>query len=147
LLDIALSFPHEWATPDVVVEEELGELGDAILARGVTALRADEQLQQEWEELRSAYRLPSDADLYGLVHARHLGTRLVTGDRDLRESAEAEGVEVSGVLWLLDELVDTELVTGPNAARGLQAMLDQHARLPRDECERRLRKWVRLRSS
>ncbi len=134
---------HEWATPDVVIEEELGSLGVLIRARGVVALVADEELQMRWEELRMAYQLPSDADLYGLLHARRLGAWLVTGDRDLRRAAETEGVRVSGLLWLLDEIVASSLLAGPDAARALRAMLDQNARLPQAECEQRLRLWVR----
>ena len=143
VLEVVFMLSYQWATPDAVVDEELGPLGAGVCARGVTALVADEELQAQWEELRLAHRLPSDADLYGLVHARHLGARLVTGDRDLRHAAESEGVQVSGILWLLDELVTSKLCTGPDAGRALRAMLDANARLPEAECEQRFRRWVR----
>lgn len=143
LLDAAFDLPCEFATPDVVVDGELGdELAGEIRQRGVRVLTTDEDQQLEWADLRSRYRRPGDADLYGLLHARLLETRLVTGDRHLREAAEKEGVEVSGVLWLLEEMVAAGVVDSHDAARGLQAMLDCGARLPGDECETRLREWV-----
>jgi len=65
----------------------------------------------------------------------------VTGDNSLRKAAEAEGVTVRGVLWVLDELVAAAAVTPARAAEGLRTMLAQGARLPSDECRRRLGAW------
>lgn len=143
LLDAAFDLPYNLATPDVVVDQELGdELGEGVCKRGVHVLATDENQQREWEELRSRYERPGDTDLYALLHARLMGTRLVTGDRHLREAAATEGVDVSGVLWLLDEMVARDVVDGHDAACGLQAMLDRGARLPDGECERRLLQWT-----
>ncbi len=147
LLAEVFRLPHEFVSPDVVLEELASVDPRLLRALGVREVSLASEDYVLLEELVARYAGPSIRDLTALVVALRDGLALLSGDRKLREAAEAEGVEVSGVLWLLDELVDTELVTGPNAARGLQAMLDQHARLPRDECERRLRKWVRLRSS
>jgi len=143
LLEAALDLPCELATPDVVVDAELGdELGGEIRQRGVRVLTTDEDQQREWQILRSKYAGAGDADLCGLLHARLLDTRLVTGDRHLREAAEQEGVAVSGVLWLLDEMVAAGVVNSHDAAHGLQAMLDCGARLPDDECAERLLRWL-----
>ena len=125
------------------MDEELGdELRQEVCKRGVHILTTDEDQQREWEELRSNYGRPGDADLYGLLHARLLETRLVTGDRHLREAAEKEGVEVSGVLWLLDEMVAVSVIGEQDVARGLQAMINCGARLPHDECQKRLLRWM-----
>ena len=49
---------------------------------------------------------------------------------------------MSGVLWLLDEMVAFSAVGKQDAARALQAMLHYGARLPHDECEKRLLRWL-----
>lgn len=89
------------------------------------------------------YRRPGDADLFGLLHAARAGTRLLSGDGDLRQAAESEGVDVSGLLWLLDRLVQDTIIPPRRAGRALQSMIDQGARLPADECDSRLLKWWR----
>ncbi|WP_221038674.1 DUF3368 domain-containing protein [Gelria sp. Kuro-4] len=48
-----------------------------------------------------------------------------------------------GTLWILEEPVRQRIVTPPKAARALEKMRAKGSRLPRAECERRLRKWGR----
>jgi len=80
-------------------------------------------------------------DLLALVLARALEATLLTGDRHLRRVAAQEGVDVHGTLWVLDEMVRLEVITPPQATQALERMLAQARRLPRAECQRRLRQW------
>lgn len=66
---------------------------------------------------------------------------LLTGDSKLRRVARDVGVEVRGVLWVLDELIRFEKITPAAAASALEEMIKQGAFLPPAECEARLRKW------
>lgn len=141
LLAAAFLPGDDLAAPEEVVMELGPVLGPKVVGLGLRLLTTGEELDDEWRDLRARYGRPSDVDLYGLLHARVLRCRLVTGDRHLREAAEAEGVEVSGLLWLLDRLVGEGAVAGRVARRGLQAIRDRGARLPDDECERRMLEW------
>jgi hypothetical protein len=127
--------------PDDIVGELGPVLGRKVVALGLRVLSTGEELETDWQALRRRYPRPGDVDLYGLLHARLLTCRLVTGDRHLREAAEAEGVEVSGLLWLLDRMVEQSIVTRAAARRGLRAIRGRGARLPEDECERRMLEW------
>jgi len=95
----------------------------------------------EFRRVRAAYNRPSDADLYAVVQAIATDAGLVTGDRRTREAGEREGVAVSGLLWLLEELVAHKIIEPPAAAEALETMRQHGARLPDDECEKRLRRW------
>ena len=141
LTTVAFSLPHAFASPDTVVRELGPELGAELRALGLEVLETPPERQHEWVTLRVRYRLPSDADLHALLHARLLGARLITGDRDLRCAAEAEGVQVSGLLWVMDELVGRVLLTKRAAAHSLRLICDCGARLPADEVRKRLRTW------
>ncbi|NPV87878.1 MAG: hypothetical protein HPY45_17915 [Anaerolineae bacterium] len=72
---------------------------------------------------------------------RALDASLVTGDRRLNELAKAQGVPVHGVLWILDEMVIHHVLTENQAAIALREMLDQGARLPDGECQKRFDRW------
>ena len=50
-------------------------------------------------------------------------------------------LSVHGVLWLLDEMVHFQAIAPAQAANALGRMLDQGARLPADECRKRLASW------
>ncbi|MFP4502617.1 MAG: hypothetical protein ACLFTT_16610 [Candidatus Hydrogenedentota bacterium] len=92
-------------------------------------------------ELARKYPRPSRPDLSALVFASAEGIPLLTGDRALREAGEEEGVEVHGVLWLLDEMVKNEVLSGAKAIAALQRMLKSGSRLPQSDCQRYIQTW------
>ena len=73
--------------------------------------------------------------------AQTLEAALVTGDGDLRKAALAAGVEVHGILWMLDEMVAGAKTPPRHAAEMLERILKTRARLPAAECEVRLARW------
>ena len=91
--------------------------------------------------LGEKYPAPQRPDMFALAIAVIEEAILVTGDRDLCEAAEAEDVEVHGTLWLLDAMVENEILAGDQAAAALQQMLDNDRRLPEKECRNRMRRW------
>lgn len=74
--------------------------------------------------------------------AKQKGLPLLTGDGQLRKQAAKDGIEVRGALWLLDQLVEHQIIATAHAAAALQAMLDAGARLPPAECEQRMVVWL-----
>jgi len=91
--------------------------------------------------LNQEHRSVSIADLSALILARDLQVILLSGDKALRNLAEANSIKVHGVLWLLDELVNNQVIVPLQAALALEKMLAKNARLPQDECAKRMRKW------
>lgn len=66
---------------------------------------------------------------------------LLTGDRKLRNSAISEGVEVRGIIYVFDELVEAKIIPMDLAFEKLALLKEQNPRLPQDEIDRRLKKW------
>jgi predicted nucleic acid-binding protein len=66
---------------------------------------------------------------------------VLTGDNIIRKNAEKLGLEVHGLLWIFDSLVENQAVPPIEAARALQALLRINDWLPIDECIKRLEKW------
>ncbi|GEO43526.1 hypothetical protein SAE02_76740 [Skermanella aerolata] len=152
LLHAALSLPHRFVVPYPVRASELLEF---------TA--------QEWQLLDDSgvetFDLPPDAvsealaikaqrgrlsanDCFCLVAtARHDNAVLLTGDQLLRKSAGEMGIEVHGVLWIIDLLQDAGwrplelLVSALETWRGDPAVF-----LPAEEIDKRLRALRRLMS-
>ena len=141
LVSKAFELGYELAAPDLIVDELGPRLGSQVLGLGLALLATGEEMDEAWQELRARHNRPGDVDLYGLLHARLLSCRLITGDRHLREAAEVEDVEVSGLLWLLDRMVESGVVPRRTARTSLQAIRDRGARLPDGECDRRMCEW------
>lgn len=123
----------------------MGEFDDLpkeqLIAQGLQIETLGEAEVARLFALTNEHRNSSLADVSCYLLAINTGNPLLTGDGKLRKQAVRDGIEVYGALWLLDQLVLEEIVASTRAAQGLEAMLDQGARLPNAECAERLHRW------
>jgi predicted nucleic acid-binding protein len=66
---------------------------------------------------------------------------LLTGDRNLRTSAEAREVTVYGLPALMDYMVQEEALSAATAVTKLELLCRLNPRLPKKECESLMAKW------
>ena len=144
LLEAVLSGPDNIAVPDFLYDAELRDYnGLALIAQGLQIIHLDDaemtSAQDLYNERRDQLSLP---DCSASVCSQRLDHQLLTGDRALREHAEAAGMTPHGVLWLLDRLHEAGSVAPGVLHAGLTAMAG-HRRscLPRNEVDLRLRRW------
>ena len=142
LLTAAFRLPWDWLAPDVVIAELRSLPVDELMRPGLRQIELPGREVRQVEQLAERYRRPSRTDLFALVAARMRSAILLTGDRHLRRAAEQEGVSVHGVLWLVDELVRLGIVTGPDAAAALRAMVEVGSRLPKAEVAARIERYT-----
>ncbi len=65
---------------------------------------------------------------------------MLTGDRKMREIAEEIGIEVRGSIWVIDELLQNEMITPENAITLFEKLMVTNSRLPKNEIEKRINK-------
>ena len=73
--------------------------------------------------------------------ARAENAILLSGDGRLRKAAKADGIEIRGILWVLDELVSRERLPPSTALSALTTILASGTYLPDEECEKRMELW------
>ena len=66
-----------------------------------------------------------------LLFAKSIGGRLLTGDKALKNKAIQEGVDVSGILYLTDMMVDNKVVEKTKMADYLEKLISINGRLPK----------------
>ena len=86
------------------------------------------------------------SDCFALTLAEEIdGSVLLTGDATLREVAEGKGIEVHGVLWVIDELESHGIVPLRRLHDALRLFrADELVFLPEAEIMRRIRRLERL---
>lgn len=133
--------PYHFLTPDIATRELIRPRWQTLQALGLVLqeLSADQVI--ELAQLRLSHRNLSVIDLASFLLAKSLDATLLTGDSRLFELAKENGLPVHGVLWLLDELVRLRVLAPKQVVGALQKMLGAGARLPRDECRKRLVNW------
>ena len=145
LLGATFQLDIEFIVPDLLYVRELqpyngGELVD--MGLHVQSLDDGETtLAQQYQNTVPALSLP---DSFALALAKKRDWHLLTGDQHLRTLAEAEDVTCNGVLWVLDGILDNDLMNGTDLTSALNQIADHpRCRLPLSEIRSRQRRYVK----
>lgn len=128
-------------TPDLVANEILSPSIASLKRHGLDIIELPGEKVLELLQMARKYSRPSRPDLSTLVLARTENAILLTGDKALRAAGEEEGIEVRGILWLLDEMVKSNVLTSSKAIAALEKMLKEGSRLPKTDCDRYIQRW------
>jgi predicted nucleic acid-binding protein len=66
---------------------------------------------------------------------------ILTGDNRLRKEAERQGIEVHGILWVFQQMIDEKILTAQKAIDKLMELERVNFWLPKVECERFREGW------
>lgn len=143
LLEAAFSCGLTMVVPDLLYDTELEqENGQYLktLGLGVVNLNPDEvSMAQSILSQRPALSLP---DCFALCCATRSGHTLITGDKALRSEAMSRLGSVYGLLWLLDQIDASGIISKSHLFQGLtQIKAHIRCRLPKDEVNSRLDRW------
>ena len=69
---------------------------------------------------------------------------LLTGDGNLRKSATIAGLEVRGILFVFDKLVENKIIDNQTAIEKLEILEQKNPRLPKNEIEKRKKEWAKV---
>ncbi|MEM6318964.1 MAG: hypothetical protein AAF960_14925 [Bacteroidota bacterium] len=68
-------------------------------------------------------------------------SRVLTGDKLIRKWCDKNDLEVHGILWLLDQFTQSELLTITVAIDKLELLMSVNAWLPLELCEKMIEHW------
>jgi len=95
---------------------------------------------KELDDLSFSRRLSfSDQTILWLAHKKEC--MVLTGDQMIRKWCLNQSLEVHGILWVLEQFTDKDLLSPTLAIAKLTALMDINSWLPVDECETLLEKW------
>ena len=150
ILDIFFNLPCEFYTTDFVINEIKKPNQIQAIDKFVKSNKLD-IINFDFTEMININNIQSKTDNNVSItdcsvwyYAKKTGGRLLTGDGNLRKSAEKDNVKVSGILYIFDNLVEYEILAKSEAAELLNRLLNINKRLPADECKKRINHWRKL---
>ena len=138
LLDVIFKLPYEFATPDILFEEELEDEHAHLPSLGLQLKEVSADSMMHAMKLTEKYTKASRHDCFALALAKQEECPLLTGDMALRKAAEKEAAIVKGTIWLVDQLVIHEMITMTEARQAYESMKQNGRRLPWEQAERAL---------
>lgn len=148
LLESFCKVPVEIYTTDFVIHEI--KQTDQIMA--VESCISNHQIiekQLSFEELLKISQLQQKEHVKSLSYtdcsvwylAKELNGILLTGDSKLRKIALEDSIEVHGILYALNLIVNNKIVPAKTMAEKLKSLMKINNRLPAAECERLIAEW------
>ena len=146
LLEASFRLPFQFSVPDLLYERELkNHGGEGLIRLGLVVVELDGDGVRRAITYRRRVPALSLPDCFALVLAQTRSWILLSGDGELRQLAADETVECHGVLWLLDQMHDADVVSIRQLYDGLTAIAEHpRCRLPRPEIRRRLADYAEL---
>lgn len=86
----------------------------------------------------------SEQDCSAFYQAQKHTAALIPSDNTLRKFAQTNNIEVHGHLWVFDNLVNNEILTGITAIKKLEELcnvVNPKLGLPKNECQKRIKLW------
>lgn len=130
LLSTMFRLPYEFATPDILFEEELRDTHPDLIDFGLKIKSIRVEFIGYAFTLNSKHSKVSANDCLVLSLAKQEQCPLLTGDRRLVNVAEREAVIVKGTIWLVEQMITHEIITIEDARRAYQQMEAAGSRLP-----------------
>jgi predicted nucleic acid-binding protein len=148
LLDAFFNLNWEFHSTNLIVENELYDEQVEVLKPHIQAGRLiiDELSVDDMIEIIETQKEKpqlSDKDCSALVCAKKLNASLLTSDNALRKFAKQKHLDVHGHLWVFDALIDQGCITATTGIQKLEELdrINSKLKIPRKECEERIRKW------
>lgn len=126
LLEHLFQLPHDFCVPDLLFKRELSsDLGDRLRKLGLDVVDLFPKEVARATSLRRNFKVLSTPDTFAFSVAEARRWTLLTEDLALRRLAEQHGVEMHGLLWIIEEFE----LKGVVEARSLyRALTEIHAR-------------------
>src|SRR5690606_12120766 len=117
----------EICTTDFVINEiiridQAEQVQTFIRSRKLTVYKFTPKEVEEVISLKTKRNLRRITDKSVLWKALQLKCRLLTGDKNLKNEAEEQGLQVNGSLWVIKMLVGSKIITSVNAVELLEKL-------------------------
>lgn len=143
LLDELFQLNFEYGLPDVLFEYELQAQHPDLPEKGLKILTLAAEAVNDMSAIYTKHRKAgvSINDCMALALARQEQCPLLTGDGALRQVALAEGTNVKGTVWLVEQMLDSGAIDAERASQAYQVMKEDGSRLPWRRIEKQLKKY------
>ena len=135
------SLPYQLATIDFVFNDELADRHGHLLKYGLKLLRQNEEIVTLTTKLIATHKKPGRYDIAALALAKYKSLTLLTDDRDLRNAAKIEKVELHGTIWIVEELLRHKKIRKKTAIASFNRMKEAGSHLPELEIKNMLSRY------
>lgn len=142
-LDWLVSLGLEVHTTDVILSELTDEQKAAVIevVTVVQSLSFDDLIALQNLNVSKGLSVPDQSAIWYSKVLSAPDMLILTNDNLIRKWCKTNKVEVHGIIWLFDDMIDAALLTKSQATLLLKELMKFNQWLPDKECAERLEKW------
>lgn len=141
LVEAFLALDFEMYTTDFVFEELESFQKEVLISKKLIILKTDENELLHILELSTLHNGLSFEDCSVWYYAQKMNGVLITGDGRLRAKAKASGIEVKGIIYIIEEIKNQNIIEKLICVEKLEALKILNNRLPIAEIDKRIELW------
>ena len=145
MFDYCLALDYLFSTTNIILDElydiQIDVIRPHIASGKFTIIEITEDEVTEIKKMSLEETRLSEQDWSAVFYAQKKQAFILSGDRRLRQVADAKGLTTYGILWILDQIVEKKILIPAEVCIFLKELMLRNNRLPRDECEKRVRLW------
>jgi rRNA-processing protein FCF1 len=141
LVGAFLALEFEMYTTDFVFEELESFQKEVLISEKLIILKTNENELLHILELTTQHNGLSFEDCSVWYYAQKMEGVLITGDGRLRTKAKASGIEVKGIIYIIEEIMRQNILEKLICVEKLEALKILNNRLPIAEIDRRIELW------
>jgi len=141
LVEAFLALEFEMYTTDFVFEELESFQKEVLISEKLIILKTNEDELLHILELTTQHNGLSFEDCSVWYYAQKMEGVLITGDGRLRTKAKASGIEVKGIIYIIEEIMRQNILQKLICVEKLEALKILNNRLPVAEIDRRIELW------
>jgi len=141
LVEAFLALDNEMYTTDFVFEELEYFQKKVLISEKLIILKTNENELLHILELTSQHNGLSFEDCSVWYYAQKMDGILITGDGGLRTKAKASGIEVRGIIYIIEEIKNQNILEKLICVEKLEALKTLNNRLPVAEINKRIQLW------
>jgi hypothetical protein len=142
-----LALDYEFTTTDIILDElypeQIALIQPHINSGKFILIEISENELLDIQSMSTEDTRLSEQDWSAFYYAKQKDALLLTGDKRLRIFAESKGITACGIFWVLDQLVEKDVITKPEACSFLKSLITNNKRLPATECNHRANLWCK----
>jgi predicted nucleic acid-binding protein len=139
-LDIDI-YTTDFIYNEILQSDEKNEFEIFVRSGKLKILVVDDAEQETISTMELIYVNRSIADKTALFKALQMRCILLTCDDKLKKEAIKRELEVHGSIWVIDQLVENEIIDKKKAVKVIEALKTTNAWLPLEELDKRLNKY------
>jgi predicted nucleic acid-binding protein len=147
LFNYCLALPYQFTTTELILaelyDEQVALIQPHISSGKFVVITMSMNDLEEIRLMSLTDKRLSEQDWSAIYYAKQKGAFILSGDKHVRRIAKLKNLTICGILWVLDQLVDSGILTKAEACSFLNDLNLNNKRLPVEDCEARKKLWCK----